>query len=213
MTHLNLTKVPLLSIGGFLVISIFFVFTLTSLMLYRGLYSPFNNWLSDLGNPNKNPLGCIYFNYGCILTGFAIMLSVVGTSKWKTTNHKQNNLILISQYCGFLTALSLIMVGIFSENYSTHDLWAAIFFVLLLLFMIIINIALNTHIEYLKWIKHYAVVSIAVDFAFVYTNILGPDIPILEWIAVFSGLIWIALIGYNTLKFKNDANNLNVGTI
>jgi hypothetical membrane protein len=213
MTHLNSTKVPLLSIGGFLVIFTFSVFTLTSLTLYRGLYSPFNNWLSDLGNLDKNPVGYIYFNYGCVLTGFAIILSVIGISKWKTTDRKQNNLILLSQYCGFLAALSLIMVGIFSENYSTHDLWAVIFFVLLLLFMIIINIALNTHIKYLKWIKHYAVVSIAVNFAFAYTDIIGPDIPILEWMAVFTGLIWIALIGYNTLKLKNDVNNLNANTI
>lgn len=213
MRHLNLTKVPLLSIGGFLVIVIFFVFTFASLILYKGLYSPFNNWLSDLGNPDKNPLGYIYFNCGCILTGFAIIVSAVGISKWKTNNRKQNNLILLSQYCGFLTALALIMVGIFSENYSTHDLWAAIFFVLLLFFMIIINVALNTHIKYIKWIKHFAIVSIMVDFAFAYTDIIGPDIPILEWLAVFCGLTWIGLIGYNTLKFEDAANNLKFNLI
>lgn len=210
MKIFNLPKIPLASIGGFLAIVIFIVFTFAALMLYNGPYSPVNNWLSDLGNSSKNPSGHIYFDFGCILTGFAIIMSTAGLSKWKTINRKESKLIPISQYCGLLMAFSLIMVGVFSEDYGIiHDIWAAVFFVLLVIFMIIINIALRTHTKYIEWIWYYAIVSIFIEFIFACTQIIGLDIPILEWLAVLSGLVWIGLIGYNTLKLEEDIQNLN----
>ena len=62
------------------------------------------------------------------------------------------------------------------------------------------NIALKKHPTYLKWIWYYTIVSIVINFIFIFTAIIGFHIPILEWLAVFSGLIWIGSIGYNTLK-------------
>lgn len=205
MRTLNTKKIPLTSVGGFLVIIIFLISILASSVLYNGPYSPLNNWLSDLGNAKNNPTGYLYFDVGCILTGLAIVISVIGLKKWKTTNRKQEKLILLSQSTGILMAFALIMVGIFSEDYGVlHHIWATLFFISLLIFMIIINIALRNHVSYIKWIWYYSIVSIYIDFIFVLTMIIGIHMPILEWIAVFSGLIWIGLIGYNTTKLDND---------
>lgn len=203
MRFLNIRKIPLTSLGSFLVIVISFVSTLASSILYNGSYSILNNWISDLGSSSKNPTGHIYFDIGCILIGIAIIISTIGLVKWKTVNRKQYDLILLSRYCGFLMAFALIMVGIFSEDYGRiHYLWASSFFILMLIFMIIVNISLKNHTSYIKWIWYYTFVSILTDFIFMFAFIIGLHIPILEWLAVFSGLIWIGLIGYNTLKLE-----------
>ncbi len=118
MKHFNSIKISLTNVGDILGIVIFFIFTLASRTLYNGPYSPFNNWLSDLGNSSKNPSGYIYFDIGCILLGFAVIIQTVGLVRWKTINRNQDNLILISQYCGLLMAIAVIMVAIFSEDYG-----------------------------------------------------------------------------------------------
>ncbi|WP_080936349.1 DUF998 domain-containing protein [Methanosarcina mazei] len=203
MRHLNTKKMPLTSLGSFLAILIFFISIITSSTLYNDSYSPFDNWISDLGSSSKNPTGYIYFNFGCILTGISIILSAIGLVRWKTTDHKKNNHIYLSQCCGVLMALALIMIGIFSEDYGViHRFWATIFFILLLIFVTVTNIALKNHISYMRWIWYYAFISIAIDLIFMFTFSLGVRLPILEWLAVFSGLIWLGLIGYNTLKLE-----------
>jgi hypothetical membrane protein len=185
MKHFNSIKISLTNVGDILAIVIFFIFALASRTLYNGPYSPFNNWLSDLGNSSINPSGYIYFDIGYILLGFAVIIQTVGLVRWKTINRNQDNLILISQYCGLLMAIAVIMVGIFSEDYGRiHYIVAAVFFALLLIFMTIINIVLKTHTKYIKWIWYYVILSILTNVTFILTFIIGLDIYILEWLVV-----------------------------
>jgi hypothetical membrane protein len=200
-------KIPLTSIGSFLAIVVSLLSYIASSQTYIGSYSILNNFISDLGNSSKNPTGYIYFEIGCILTGIAVIISAIGLAKWETTNRKQNYLILLSRCCQFLMGFALIMVGVFSEDYDRiHYLWASIYFTLMFIFLIIVNIALKKHLTYLKWIWYYTIVSIVINFIFIFTVIIGFHIPILEWLAASSGLIWIGLIGYNTLKLEEPIN-------
>jgi hypothetical membrane protein len=203
MRLLNTKKMPLTSMGSFIIIVISFMSAHASSMLYNGSYSIFNNWISDLGSSNKNPAGHIYFDIGCIFVGMAIIISTIGLEKWKTPSCKQNNILLFSQFCGLLMALALIMVGIFSEDYGAiHYFWASIFFILFFIFMILTNIALKTHLHYLKFVWYYALITIMINFLFILASTVGVHMPLLEWLAVLSGLIWMGLIGYNTLKLE-----------
>lgn len=113
--------------------------------------------------------------------GFAIIIQTIGLVKWKTINRDQVYLIPISQYCGFWMAIAVIMVGIFSEeNGRIHHIIAAVFFLLLLIFMTITNIVLKAHTKYIKWIWYFAIVSILTNFIFIFTFIIGLNIHILE---------------------------------
>jgi hypothetical membrane protein len=203
MKLLNTKEISLTSVGNFFVVLISLVSTLASSQLYNGSYSILNNWISDLGSSSKNPYGYIYFDVGCILTGITIIISIYGLEKWMTYNHKQDNLILLSRYCGLLMAFALIMVGIFSEDYGRiHYFWASVYFVLVFIFLIIVNISLKNHPSYIIWIYYYTFVTILIHFIFIFAVIIGFRIPILEWLAVLSGLLWIVLIGYNTQKIQ-----------
>jgi hypothetical membrane protein len=202
MDILNLKKIPLTSVGSFLTIIITLACGFVSSLSYNGQFSIISNWISDLGSSSKNPNGHFYFDIGCILTGIALLFSIAGLIKWRYTNRKQNNLIKLSQYCGFLMAFALIMIGIYSEDYGRiHYFWASIYFVLTFVFLIIVNIALKNHPHYMTWIYYYTYVSILINFSFILLVIFGFHFPILEWLSVLSGLLWIWLIGYNTLKF------------
>lgn len=99
--------------------------------------------------------------------------------------------------------------GIFSEDYGRiHYIVAAVFFVLLLIFMTIINIVLKTHTKYIKWIRYYTILSISTNVIFILTFIIGLDIFILERLVVFSGLIWMGLFAYNALTNRRSCQQL-----
>ena len=209
MKLLDTKKMPLTSLGSFLAILIFFSSIIASSILYNGSYSPFHNLISDLGSSSKNQIGYIYFNIGCILTGITIIISAFGLVRWKTINRKQNNLILLSQCCEVLMALALIMVGIVSEDHGAiHRFWATVFFILLLIFIIVTNIALKNHINYMREIRYYTLISVIIYLIFMFTFSIGVRLPILEWLAVFSGLIWLGLLGYNTLKLEKSQTSV-----
>jgi hypothetical membrane protein len=204
MNFLKSIKISITSVGNILAVAISLSFWLFSRILYDGSYSPFNNWLSDLGNSSKNPSGHIYFDIGCILFGLAFIIHTIGLVKWKTINHKQDSLIRISQYCEFLMALVVIMVGIFSEDYGIiHYIVAGVYFALISIFMTIINIALKVHTKYIKWTFYSGIVSILANFIFMLTFTIGLDIYILEWLAILSALIWVVSIAYNALKLED----------
>lgn len=199
----NLNKISLTSVGSFFVLFISVVSGLVSSLLFNGSYSILNNWISDLGSSSKNPNGYIYFDIGCILTGIAILISIVGLIEWRTTNRKQNSLINLSRYCGFLMAFALIMIGIFSEDYGRiHYFWASVYFIMTFIFLIIANVALKKNPSYSVLIYYYTFVSILINFLFIFLVIIGFHIPLLEWLSVLSGLLWIGLIGLNTFKLQ-----------
>ena len=72
-------------------------------LYYPFIYSPLNNWISDLGNPLLNT-GALYLNFGIIITGF--FLAILFT-------RGKNPLIII---IGVVMCASMILVGLYPEN-------------------------------------------------------------------------------------------------
>lgn len=184
-------------IAGIVVILIFGVSVFTSWAFYPKPYSPFTNWLSDLGNSNYNPKGAIFFNVGLILTGIAFFPFCLGLYKWYTNEKKRKINFILVQVSGFLLAFSIVMVGVFSEDYMTrHSLWSSILFISLGFFLFLLTGFLFTHPSNIKLIAYYgfAVGAIDIVFGLVYNTYL------LEWVTVFSSIGYIALIVYNMFK-------------
>ena len=189
---------PLAAMGGMLVILIFCIFTLASGVQYPVSFSPLDNWLSDLGTALKNPAGDVYFNVGSILAGVALLIMVIGLGIWK--DGKNGTLLLAGRICGVICALAMMLIGVFHEGTIYHTVMAFSFFVMLALFLALTSAALWRHAAYVKWIGYYSILVIVIDVIFVYTFIAYDHLPIWEWIAVFGGLAWVALLAYNTLR-------------
>ena len=192
----NLLKWPISCIAGIMGIIFFCAFTFTSWALYPTSYSPVENWLSDLGNSSFNPEGAIFFNVGCVLTGIALFPFFGGFYKWYTDEKWRKISLIITQTLGSLAAFSLMMIGVFSEDYGEmHHLWSVVFFVLILIVLILGGVSLFTHPNYIRPIAYYGFVVAIINLIFA-----SYSIPLLEWFTVFTALGYVGLLVYNMFK-------------
>ena len=190
----NPVKRTISSISGVVVIVLYCIFTFSSLALYPAAYTPVKNWLSDLGNSTNNPKGAILYNVGCILTGIALFPFFIGLYEWYADEKRRKTAVVATQVIGCASAFSLIMIGVFSENYGwLHDLWSEVFFVLNLLVLVILGAALFTHPRIIKAIAIYGFVVAVINLMFLFL----PNTPLLEWFTVFTALGYVGLLSYN----------------
>jgi hypothetical membrane protein len=167
------------------------------LALYPTPYNPVNNWLSDLGNSKGNPSGAIFYNVGCVLTGIALFPFFGGLHKWYTNEKRRKVAMRTAQTIGFMAAFSLIMIGVFSENYGNiHDLWSSIFFILNLIVIVLVSSVLYVHPSYIRSISYYGSIVALINLLFV----LIYDNPIFEWFTVFTALGFVGLLSYNMFR-------------
>ena len=67
------------------------------------------------------------------------------------------------------------------------------------LVLVFTNIAIFSDPRYLRWIGYYALLAIVIDLVFMYTYFAYAHNTIWEWLAVFSALLWVAMVSYNLL--------------
>jgi hypothetical protein len=188
------------SAAGVLVIILFCGFTFTSWALYPTSYNPVDNWLSDLGNSSYNPQGAIFFNAGCVLTGITLFPFFSGLYKWYTEESWRKISLIITQTVGSLAAFSVMMIGVFSEDYGEmHHLWSTVFFAFIFIVFILLGVSLFTHPKYTRKIAYYGFAVAIIDLIFASYNV-----PLLEWLTVFTALGYVGLLAYNmfTAKFS-----------
>jgi len=190
-------KRPISSLSGVVVIILYCVFTFSSWALYPAAYNPVANWLSDLGNSAHNPNGSILYNVGCVVTGIALFPLFIGLYEWYKDEKRRRTAIVTAQAIGCAAAFSLMMIGVFSEDYGwLHNLWSEVFFLLNLLVLVIMGVALFTHPRYIKAIAIYGCIVAAVTLMFLFL----PNTPLLEWFTVFTALGYVGLLSYNMAK-------------
>ncbi|MGC9517214.1 MAG: DUF998 domain-containing protein [Methanomicrobiales archaeon] len=183
-----------------LTVFIFLIFTLNAVILFPGNYSPLNNYLSDLGNSSYNSTGYLFFNLGCIITGMLLILFFYNLKKYFKPVPPRHKLLIISQIVGIYASFSLIMVGVFSEDYGfIHWIWSASFFTSLMITLILININILKDPQFTNKIAYYGffVVIINLCFIIIYLLKIWDLTPLFEWITVILSLGWLLLIAYN----------------
>ncbi|TFH05818.1 MAG: DUF998 domain-containing protein [Candidatus Thorarchaeota archaeon] len=198
----NIRKKPITILSGLLVILLYCIFTITSWALYPEPYSPLTHYLSRLGNFDYSPLGAYFYNLGCILTGISLIPFFLSLKIWYTERKSQVLLLLSGQLIGVLSACALVMIGVFSEDQGAlHMTASSTFFVLNFIVLIITNLALLWHPQFVKLIALYGIAVCLLSLSFEIA--IGGSI--VEWFTVFGSLIFVALISMNSLKLSEIA--------
>jgi hypothetical protein len=154
---------PIAAIGAVL---IYLVFSSIALLHFPTAYSPFSNWLSDLGNPIKNPSGAIFYELAGVLTSIALFPFFVLLYRWNTGERKIRILLSIAQVSGILFAVSFIMTALFplGVNDSIHSLFSIMLFVFIGFFELFSASAIRRIPNRVKWVPYLGFSIAAVNF-------------------------------------------------
>jgi hypothetical membrane protein len=187
------TRWPVSLVAAVAAIAIYLILTLVAFLKYPGAYGPFTNWLSDLGNPQANPSGAVFYNLGCILASLALILFYVGLRQWKPGDRKMMVLLTIAQVAGVLSCFSLMLAAIFPLGIytPTHSVLSKMVSVFLGFSLIFSTVSLLKHRALVKWLAYITLLTGFVNF--LYESFL-PFVFVVEWISVTMFMILIFLV-------------------
>lgn len=176
--------------AGLLVILFYSVFTLISWILYPFPFTPWDNYLSRLGNFDYSPLGSYFYNIGCIATGIALIPFFIGLSYWYS-GRIQKPLLFSGQLLGIASGFALMLIGVFSEDQGQpHMIASSIFFELnfLVLILVCIGLYLNEHFPKLPIFYGLVIDILTLIFAIIAGG------PLVEWFTVFGSLLFVGMV-------------------
>ncbi len=186
---------PISLVFGALVISIYWIFIFISMAHFEGIYNPFINWMSDLGNSSMNPDGAIFFNLGCIIAGILLFPFFLGLYEWYIGSKRNKKLTVATQIAGFFSAFCLIMIGVFSEDtFILHIIWASTLFSVNNLTLILPAIALY-QFNFTRNIAKFAIIATIINIFYLVTVW-----PIIEWATIAFSFGFIAVLIHNMRK-------------
>ena len=202
------SKWPISSVAGIAATIIYLIFTLIAFLDYPDAYGPSTNWLSDLGNPQANPSGSIFYNSGCIITSLVLIIFYIELRQWNTGDKKMKILLTIAQVAGILASCSLILAAIFplGTHTSMHSFWSKMLSIFLGFFLTFSATAIMKHPAFARWVAYYAFVTAAVNFvygAFLHSNFVA------EWISIGMFIIYVLLIAYNSRSLATNSQRIS----
>ncbi len=183
-------------ITGILGILCYLLFTVLAYSRYPLPYSPSTNWLSDLGNPNINPHGAIFYNIGIILTALVLIVFFLGLSVWKIKGNRVQVIMLrLTQAFGILGAFCMLMSAIFPINlFKIHSFWSSALYIILSVAFNFSVAMLRYHQKVPRWLL---ILGVSIALMVILTSFFH-NVYLLEWITVFLLLSYVALLGIET---------------
>ncbi|MGA9140420.1 MAG: DUF998 domain-containing protein, partial [Methanocella sp.] len=168
---------------------------------YPTQFNPVNNWISDMGNYDKNPAGAIIFNACAFVAGLLLVPFFAGLASWYYVQRKDKYYYVAAELFGFVGALGLVMIGIFQQGTSLHSLWAMVCFGSLVIVFIVAGRALLRNPEFNRLIGYYGYVAALIGLIFFVLFVGMTDTPIfMEWLTVYGAFLWILLVSFNALS-------------
>jgi hypothetical membrane protein len=176
--------------------------------LFPGPFSPMMHWLSDLGNVKYNPSGATFFNIGCVLTSMMLAVFYSGFGFWNLGSKIRNILLVICKGIGYFDAISVALLGIFSEITPEHNFIAFMYFYGNMAMMIATSIALLFHTRSFKPIPIYGFLVAGASIVFL---VLPVSPQIFEWIIVIASLVFTTLLVANTIHSARHSSPIPAG--
>ena len=202
---------PLGTIFGFAFIVFYISFTIIAITQFPRTVSPLDMYLSTLGNADISPDGAIFYSLGVILAGLAEILFFIAIYA-HYSQHGRRWILIIGLIAGIINGISASMSGVYPEhvieitdltniNVSEHETWSLLIFFSFIPVLLAFSLAFWKTSETSRWVTLYGFLVCAVDILFLAMALSdGPTNAIMEWLTVFSYLIWVLLVSLDVLK-------------
>lgn len=193
MSKLKKAKEFLVLNSGVIAIAVFIAFSLISFFLYPFSYNLFGNWLSDLGDPLKNPAGWIVYDFGNILTGFFLAVFCKSFSKYTHEKRELKKNMRMAQTFGIAAAVFFIMSAVVPRGTDSkwHVILSLIFLSLISISFILLSIEIKKNKNAPKAIGIYGLFMIPTTLVI---YLATGNIYISEFICITFVSVYIVLI-------------------
>jgi len=160
-------------------------------------------FLSDFGNMKISPLGSLFYNAGCIMTGAAIVAFYLGMSDWEADDRRML-LLGAARVLGIASGIALALIGLYPEDYpSLHRFWSLAFFTLNFFSIILINASLVGRRDYGR---PTMIVGFGLSIVTMFSFLTWGGAPSVEWFTVFASMTFAVLLGYDSYRKKGGNN-------
>jgi hypothetical protein len=197
-------------VTGFMATAIYLICATVAYFNYPLAYSPFANWLSDLGNPINNPTGAFSYNLGCILTGICLTFFFLGLEIWNDGDKKRRILLTIAQVMGALSSLALIVSAFFPLGSQTliHTISGKAHIFFAGFFLTFSATVFLKHAHSPKWFAYLGLLAALINF--IYGAFLH-SVFIAEWAAIGLFILYVLMISGNSLKQNISRTEIGTG--
>jgi CDP-diglyceride synthetase len=152
--------------------------------------------MSSLGNSSYNPNGATIYNSSVIISGLLFIVFFIGLYQWQDNKKSNKTLLYATQIVGFLLSITIILTGIYSEDFQTqHIFWSIIAGIMGFLVNVFIAYYLFRQKESIAKMN-YSIFGL-MGFYIIMLFILSPQHVLTEWIVRISGDINLILMIFN----------------
>lgn len=194
-------NVPLSTTSAICLAVVFCSFLTVSMFNYPRPWSPLTTYLSDFGNMKVSPLGSLFYNAGCIMTGAAVVAFYLGMSDWEADDRRML-LLGAARVLGIASGVALALIGLYSEDYpSLHRFWSFAFFTLNFFSIILVNTSLVGRRDYGR---PTMIVGFGLSIVTIVSFLTWGGTPSVEWFTVFTSMTFAVLLGYDSYRKKYE---------
>jgi hypothetical membrane protein len=196
-------------ISSFLVVVCYVTFTAIAWARFPLPYSPIHNWLSDLGNPEINPKGALFYNLGLAITAGLVMTFFLSLFRFRLKNVRvQTIMVILTVAFGCLGALAMLMTTIFPINQpALHSFWSAANRICTGTAFAFSIAAFRYHCGYPRWMLGLGVIVVLVDLV---SSAFLTEIHVAEWVTIALWLAYCLLLGIETRHTGYESNNSTI---
>lgn len=183
------------------ILLVYSVCTLLALSRFNGVFSPVRNWLSDLGSPNLNPIGYLFYNTGVVLVGILLFFFFWSLSVWRKHEHKkQNIMLLLANLFGSLGGISMILSAVFPiSTPSFHSVFSAALYILIGTGFVFTVVSLLYYPKFPRWMIALGILVGIVDMLWA----MVINVYLMEFVTVGLFLVFTLLLGLHTRVREN----------
>lgn len=193
------------AIFGFAAVGLYISLTIIAIARFPRTVSPLDTYLSMLGNAHISPDGAIFYNLAVILTGLGEILFFIAIYAFYS-QYGRRWILNIGLLAGLINGVSVSMSGVYAEhiNMDAHTTWSYLIFFSLIPVLLAFGLALRGMMGTFVWVTPYGFLVCAIDIILLATVLSGGlgsrQGSTMEWLSVFSYLIWVVLISLHLLK-------------